>query len=127
MTSEKLREIDRLIAEKVMGFTWAALVKFEHEGKTHTGVAMTESAAYVLPHYSSDIAAAWEVVEKLKARLCEEPDTLALEYRGGTWQAGFKYFSHEDGWDYGDNAGKADTAPLAICLAALKAAGVVLE
>ena len=76
-------------------------------------------------HYSTNIADAWEVVEKIGRSITPnrysvnfiiEWDRLAAE-----WRAGWAYYS-DDGPEY-DFVGEADTAPLAICLAALKAVG----
>ncbi len=64
--------------------------------------------------YSTDISAAWEVVEKLK----DNPDfaDITITY---PWCVALNY-NFETGWIKGE----ADTAPLAICRAALKALGV---
>ena len=86
------RELDARIAEEVMGH-----INFY-------------GGEYIGPHYSTQIADAWLVVEKL----------------GGV--VGIDRFPKYDDpdewyWDVGFNKGtaQADTAPLAICLAALKA------
>lgn len=87
------RELDALIAERVMG------------GKTKC----TEIPGYeFIPNYSEDIAAAWEVVEKLKKP--RPIFNLECDQRLGRWNANF----------YGA-AAEGDTAPHAICLAALAA------
>lgn len=78
------------------------------------------------PHYSTSIAAAWQVVEKL----ARDGKHLALQAPGSTdmnecyrtfpkWTADFAYC--------GSTEAQADTAPLAICLAALAACGVDVE
>lgn len=114
MTNEELRKLDADLAEKVMGWKrdkgfllppddhqatinhWAA--EWDEEGRPHW-----------LPFYSTDISAAWEVVEKF-------PAMQLFKYTTGTWVccwgAEGKLFEAE-----------ADTAPLAICLVALKAVG----
>ena len=61
------------------------------------------------PPYSTDIAAAWEVVEKLSA---EWSFTLARDTKDW-WDAEF----------YADTFAKAPTAAHAICLSALNAVG----
>jgi len=81
-----------------------------------------------LPYFSTDIAAAWQVVEHLRASL-----------DGNEWTGEFKLFfngcEYEYWWSFSrttaeglyetsKEAGVADTAPHAICLAALKAVGV---
>lgn len=61
-----------------------------------------------IPHYSRDISAAWEVVEKIKDK------DFSLEYYkvNGDWGCQFSDVN---------NRVHCDTAPHAICLAALKA------
>ena len=77
-----------------------------------------------IAEYSTNIAAAWEVVEKLRQQY---PLTklVAKPHGPAAWQCEFFYSS--DGrltlpaCDI--HLAEADTAPLAICLAALKAVG----
>jgi len=116
------RELDALIAEKVMGWhnneanpsqpgMWG-INDYREDG---TPVLMPD-----FPAYSEDIAAAWEVVEKIKR------NGFKLQFDYDTWIA---YWSHEDFLCGSEEAlepfGRADTAPHAICLAALKAVGVI--
>lgn len=68
--------------------------------------------------YSTDIAAAWEVVEKLQ--LFNHPISLSKEKNG--WSVN-RLDEHSPGYDEGLSDG-CKTAPHAICLAALKAVGV---
>jgi hypothetical protein len=103
------RDLDALVAEKVMGFRWARPLKFTHEGIEQTGVAMTEDATYVLPHYSTDIAAAWQAVEKLLA----QGFGVEILSDQGQWSVQF--------WNLGRQTEYGDSAQHAICLAALKA------
>lgn len=70
------------------------------------------------PHYSTDISAAWQVVEKLIADHWEP--AIDFEKQRGQWCAEFS-----DGTIIMRSF--ADTATLAICLAALKAVGVEVE
>jgi hypothetical protein len=117
MNSNQLRKIDALVAEHVMG--WANIdvpdakipslvigVRYD----MHGGVP----AHWEVPSYSTNLAAAWEVVEKLT-------------------EEGYEFWVSGDGrvelYDQDDNQFHAGystrrTAPLAICLAALKAKGV---
>lgn len=86
------RELDALIAEKIMGQDYSL--------NSLEGSLVLKDP----PHYSTNIAAAWEVVEKL----------------GPDWDL----ISMEQGWiaSVGSSErARAETAPLAICLAALKA------
>jgi hypothetical protein len=104
------RELDALIAEKVMGTN-----VFDFKGLPSYWDANIRRD---IPHYSTNIADAWLVVEKL-VKQCYQFG-LANESDG-------KYFCSL----FFDGAGtfeeSAETAPLAICLAALKACGVEVE
>jgi Phage ABA sandwich domain len=102
MTTDSLaagREVDVLVAEKVMGLA-----------RLHLHV-MSED----LRPYSTDIAAAWEVVEHMRTRgVRVEVGTL----HGGGYSA---RASEPAGPAYTGTAcaSRADTAPLAICKAVL--------
>ena len=84
------RDLDYLIAEQVMGINIFIL---------HT---MND-----IPRYSTDIAAAWEIVEKLRLAI--------LPMSNGQWAAALN-----DDKEFVPGF-IADTAQYAICLAALKA------
>jgi hypothetical protein len=114
------RELDALVAEKVMGINpllFGSLVDY----KMPNGSIVT--LPYECKSYSTDIAAAWEVVEKLTQF------KFKLDQDGfSSWNA---FFLEEQEQDDGpawhediEYEGNADTAPHAICLAALKAVGV---
>ncbi len=127
------RELDALIAEKVMGlcvheWEYTTLDEFMDDWmakcdkcniETSGGSReMCPASGHTQP-YSTDIAAAWTVVEKLRCAwdfslqvFAEEGGTGAcFTVMGETFRSdGSHMFSAE-----------ADTAPLAICLAALKA------
>jgi competence transcription factor ComK len=106
------RELDALIAEKVMGW----------KRKTIKLVNMVEEQDVLIdprlktysqpPHYSTNIADAWLVVEKFP-------------------QIDICMSKVDDKWncfiEFADHMAIAETAPLAICLAALKACGVEVE
>ena len=72
-----------------------------------------------IPHYSTDISAAWEVVEKLMEKKFSDgrpEQQLCLNGHGAPkWQAWFH--PNTETLSFGD------TAPHAICLSALKAVG----
>lgn len=88
----------------------------------------------VVPFYSTDIVAAFQVVEKMHARLFAQNEwpranLLTLSCRGVTqgWAAAFVCVHESDEWfetpeQFG--GAKAETVPMAICLAALKALGL---
>ncbi len=107
------REIDRLIAEQVMGWTNLSVAGNRFgttpEGKVHR----------IVPPYSTDMSAAWVVVEKLRL----------LGYRGGIdWaRADSEYECYFEASPILSErqSSRAETAPMAICLAALKVIGVV--
>lgn len=70
-------------------------------------------AIYWTPPYSTEISAAWEVVEKF-------PAMQLFKYANGL---GWDCYWHAESGPLNVHA-QAETAPLAICLAALKALGV---
>lgn len=129
VSREAGRELDALIAERVMGYevsrirAGALLVEvyaIERRDEAHPSfdVVMCNYYPVSVRRYSTDIAAAWEVVEKLNET-----------ERWPTIQFG----PSEDGdlrwWVTLVNPADADvyaeTAPLAICRAALKAVASV--
>lgn len=110
-----LRDLDRLIAERVMGWTNLSVTGSRFgttpDGKPHR----------IIPQYSTEISAAWEIVEKLKL---------------SGYQGGLEWAKPEAGYNCAFGASLpldekqfswAETAPLAICLAALKAMEVSIE
>lgn len=129
------RELDALIAEKVMGvepmLSWQVMslderssvfsgTKDECERWLESHAKLFPISAYAgyhvgawkhHPHYSTDIACAWQVVEKMRQLRYE---FLLITVRSSEFEARF----------WSDNPTcKALThaAPLAICLASLKA------
>lgn len=131
------REMDILIAEKVMEIDtdgyWITTVD---ANTSNCGTISLEwlknnptfdinridkdGWEYEGPQYSTDMSPAWEVAEKLKlAVIPRHPGWACAHCRavvdgGPTWIG----VADEHGWT------KAETAPLAICRAALKAMGV---
>ncbi len=110
------RELDAVVAEKVMGLSVRPIEVIGASG-VHADVGTVDLPrrmpdgrmgvhAAPLPAYSTEIAAAWEVVEKLRSPV------FVLEWEPDRWLASF---CGED------EDATADTAPHAICLAALKA------
>lgn len=126
------RERDALVAEKVMGWSRISTPKAfgvteEHlraPGKPQKPNTVCEFITGTLvapclpgeriPRYSSEIAAAWEVVEKLVTRLY----VFSFHSREGQWLASFGSHTME---------GKSAVAAEAISIAALKACGVEIE
>jgi hypothetical protein len=113
------RDLDRLIAEKVMG-------RKVYGDRISREAPELDIPECWLPRYSSDIAAAWEVVEKLR----DSNFQLTLVTTKLSALATFYTPQERIIWDNslpeGHTPLKAigDTAPHAICLAALKAMGV---
>lgn len=114
------RELDALVAEKVMGHK----VKMWNDvrvRKIQVDIPLMQVGEFEhehIPRYSSIIADAWQVVEKLSSQgsgveIYQDVDcpcecTLYMRNGKNIYQ-------------------KADTAQLAICLAAIKAAGVEVD
>lgn len=108
------REMDALVAEKVMG--WEKV----HNNPVVWGdswYGIDGDALMRLPHYSTDIAAAWQVVEKVIAG-----DEYEIGFENGQHYA--KLGSAKGGYAWAGQA-TGTTAPHAICLAALKAVGAL--
>jgi hypothetical protein len=125
-----LREIDALVAEKVMGCK-VKVYEYGHgevlfcecgNGQHSTDEERHDDRRipgdpYELMHFSSDIAAAWLVVEEVTNRIGSQ--YVAVQHC---------FVNDDDDWGWsvtlGDVQAQAATVPLAICLAALKAVGV---
>lgn len=101
-------ELDALIAEKVMGW------KNEGRGWINAEGKYTALVEYC---FSTCISGTWEVVEKLKPLRLHLIDRTDYEAGENCWEAYLldtKYGPHHP-------HSKGETAPLAICRAALKA------
>lgn len=110
------RELDAAVAERVMGWTRTHETHRLH-GRTYLrGAAPATGRLQAVPAYSTDIAAAWLVVEKLREHGWF-PSVQAQEecgQLGGRWLCEVDpRFSFIDG--------DGSTAPLAVCRAALAA------
>ena len=123
-------ELDALIAEKVMGLKLRK--KKVPNGHGHPAAHYNlvdfwysdhEKIGH-LPHYSTDISAAWQVMEKLKARVTYPGyvDVATNNDKGG-WSCCLVERSGEGGHP----AISAPTAQLAICLTALDAVGIKVQ
>ena len=115
------RELDALVAEKVMGW-WQ---RTHPEGLWVDWHRPSGHYADAVPAFSTDIAAAWEVVEKIHEncgpnRWCfrlEDVGQATNRPIGAYWCATFeKYSTYYSATEL--------TAPEAICRAALAAVGV---
>lgn len=103
------REIDALVATHIMGWVYQHDVWYSPEYKTAQKFDCP-------PRYSTEIAAAWQVVKKL----CDAP--------AGVMDLQITY-SRSNGWYVEIGCGtcsdrELSDAPMVICLAALKALGV---
>ena len=139
LAMEAGRELDALVAE-AMGWIWlrfkpahdedAEFVRKPYGPDTweasleHKRANGDEPLAHLwdcdLPHYSTDIAAAWEVVEYMG------PIPFSLRFQpADAWRTGdgeVYCHAHWTCWFEGSVWAEAPTAPLAICRAALLAA-----
>jgi hypothetical protein len=110
------RELDLLVAEKVMGY--AVRRPYDHNPLFITvypkDTNWQDSEVKELPQYSTDISAAWEVVERMKEKFHFKID----------WDKNLKSWlvTISDGYSFWK--AHEEAAPPAICLAALKAKGV---
>jgi hypothetical protein len=98
-------EIDKLVAERVMGW----------DDFADKWLKNPEDLKLLVPKYSSNIADAWLVVEKMQNHF---NFFLARHFAAfdGKWEAIFE-------GKEGEFVADAPTAPLAICRASLKAVG----
>lgn len=136
-------KLDAMVAERVMGWKWHLCDQLNPQGEMvyhfrndeppehwkRPTVVATPTLPEVrgvrlfvylgLRNYSTDIAAAWEVRQEIKRRDLE----ITVSTHGGlgnkTDDTCIIRGGEEERWD-----GSANTAPLAICLAALRAVGV---
>lgn len=122
------RELDQFIAKEFMQWTVIGGKYWSKDGPTlHDMEAWSPS---------TDIAAAWEVLEKLRDLDSGAPAiwppaiyapgaVISLgEYNGSEWQVRMAVSANEDtpiNWDVPGFVAYGETAPHAICLAALRA------
>lgn len=111
------RELDALIAEKVMG--WKLDYEFADSIGAPTVPALRDQYDEwgMLPEFSTDISAAWQVVKRLADSGFNVTISRVLD-----WRDKYECYLVKENWRDDERICKgADTAPLAICLAALKA------
>jgi hypothetical protein len=129
-------EMDALVAEKMLGWRWMIAAADGIDSEPHSAWLMRPESvnAYWIPArpvddyarpdadpFSTEIAAAWQVVEHLHHQGVDWTidQCMTGEATGWTVQTWRGSSIASDAW--------ADTAPLAICLAGLKAVGVDLD
>jgi hypothetical protein len=109
------RELDALVAERVMGWTYKT---FPDGVLPHVKHWHGPNDECLLPCYSISIAAAWQVVE----RLIEDGEAFCCGLNYDTITEQWVFLMRQHGEVLNANYWPhADTAPLAICLAALRA------
>jgi Phage ABA sandwich domain len=112
------RELDLLVSENVLGHQILGNRKGTLKERTRDGQVRP------LRPYSSDINAAWEVVRRMGITLIpiENDQWFGLVGKTKGWASPGEFLKYLQTADF-VNAGAAvaDTAPLTICLAALKA------
>lgn len=125
-------EMDALVAISLFGWSNLQWRDADHYVSPGCGRNSSSPAGYYgkgpnmecfLTHrYSTDIAAAWLVVEKL--RDSDQLESIALgnweDSRWTKWVVTLRCFAD-------DQDGRGETAPLAICRAALKAAALATK
>ena len=130
------RELDALVAEKVMGWTCVRTESGWDNGPDPVtggpqigwygqppGEEWEGNSGQIIEEYSTDIATAWKVVEVLAAK----SQALALQAPGSTEMS--EYYHYFERWTAEflpsplNSSVQADSAPMAICLAALEAVG----
>ncbi len=129
-TLEAGRELDALVAEKVMGFgfdvvsgpTWSERRTYDSYDRLLVCTSADGRTVYSndLLRYSMDVAAAFLVVDRWRKR-GDGFQLDSLGFRGEEWRCGFMDASN-GGMEI--HFAEAATAPLAICKAALAAVSV---
>lgn len=122
---EASRELDALVAEKVMGFYLHKRRDEWNDGDPYFYVTYpnfdghgSDELIHKIPNYSTDISAAWKVIEKVQES-CGGID-LKFNRHDRMWETDF-LASDNDCLILGCDG--APTVAHAICLAALKAVG----
>jgi hypothetical protein len=110
------RELDALVAEKVMGWKRDGMSWIDTDGE----IRYYEASKY---EPSTSIAAAWEVVEAMRMRGFSLNLNQVIHADGSNeWYVQVQFFKNPKGYNPGGYE-PAAAAPHAICLAALKALG----
>lgn len=130
MSEQAGREMDARVAEKVMGFRKHLIHGYLHNAPSDEAFDASDPAALDYddfypgeePHYSTSIAAAWEVVERFR-RGCNGKVAACVDVCVTDIPDPCDTYCKICGPDTAEVIEWADTAPLAICKAALKAVG----
>jgi hypothetical protein len=113
------RELNELIAEKVMGWRY---VTFPDGAMPHVKHWHGPSDECLLPDYSGSMNAAWQVVEKFR-RGCNGKVAACIEVVTTDIANDVDTYCKIYGPDTAEVIEWANAAPVAICLAALRAVG----
>ena len=106
------RDLNRWVAESVMGFNVETGVMHYDGSDIHYEIWIDKDGNKHNPKdYSTNINVAWEIVDKIK-----QEDQYYFKLENGDLK---DYECH-----FSSYSAEADTAPMAICLAALKIIGV---
>lgn len=108
------RERDELVAEKVMGWRRGRPERGNMPWLP-PGATRSHGGVMNIPAYTTDIAAAWQVVEEMARR----GYTLVCEWKGADREYAHTAEAYFRKSIYAHGHAVADTAPLAICRAAL--------
>ena len=136
LAMEPGRELDVSVAVNVMGWqrweskgidkVWPVIVPPMGDERHNWAAEWDEHGCpHWMPHYSTDISAAWEVVEKMQNTPCRDGDHFCARVEGFKNAHEAAFFHHlvgipgDDGLEYYEARGI--TAPEAICKAALLA------
>jgi len=112
-----LLELNALAAEKVLGWTYTAVLA---HGKYYKYWQDEKGSIQFLPDFVNDIRQAWTLVEKLGPIVNGFEFVLYWNGYGSIWQAG--WFEWEWGEIQARMVAESRSVPCAITLAALKAA-----
>ncbi len=105
------RELDARVAENIMGWT-EINPSVSGRGQKYFGMSPGCYTPKQIPHYSSDISAAWNVIQSQK-----------WESWSMRWDAEEKMYYCQIQHHGNKFIGFAETAPEAVCVAALTATG----
>lgn len=113
----KPRELDILMAQKVLGH------QTYHEKNGAPRERLPSGQTRPLRPFATDIAAAWEIVEKLGITLLPvEQGWFALVGEKRGWTSPAEFIAYLQTADFANSgAAVGDQAPLTICLAVMKA------
>lgn len=135
LTVRSLYELDAIVAEKVMGWQNVAPVDnnqvaylFCDRFNGNPPQASQIDSPVIVPSYSKSLDAAWEVVDRLRnspywCSVAIDADSLSVlspnlvQIEIEMWKNGDPTFQYTE----------SATAPIAICLAALKTIGIEVE